>query len=176
MRISKRQIVVAVGATLLAAIGSARADTPDYVGWAEQFRLVARVETSMRTCENFGYRMGVSSPKEIVSRLVNPAVSAAIRGGIDRKIAQAMLLDAVKTERENQMFVSRHAADGTRTGTDLDAAATTMIDYWAQRCSELADDPFGGRFVIHTSPEAEAAALQHEREMMSRIVSRGSQH
>ncbi|WP_271067286.1 hypothetical protein [Caulobacter sp. NIBR1757] len=157
MRLSRGLSVLTASAALVWATGPSAAD-PDYLAQGEQFALVARVVTSMKSCERFGYRMGVSSPDELQDKLLNPIIAQAVREGVDVATAETLVAAAIREERERQNYLSQHGSDGTETLAELEASVVTMMDYWADRCRSLADDPFAGRFVIHTTAANEAAA------------------
>lgn len=165
-----RALAASVAVVALLTAQNVRAGPPDYVGFGERFKLVARISTSIKSCERFGYRTGVSSSDEMLDRLVNPAINDAIRGGIDLTTAKAMMAGALQEESANQKYLSDHAADGANTTAELEAAAVTMLDYWAARCAELADDPLGRRFIVHTTPEAEAAARQAQIDALRKAI------
>jgi hypothetical protein len=118
---------------LIVAITLAAAPVPDYIAFSQYAKTVAIAATSAGTCPS----VGVQVDREGLGRWAEKASSEGVYGGIDESMANMILADALKQERANLEVLADRAKDSTGDRREFER----FRDYWARRCSDLANNP-----------------------------------
>jgi hypothetical protein len=139
--------LVAVAALLPAA---ATAQTADYVEYGELTEQAARVATSIGSCHRLGFKITTddSRMKAFTERTIRKGVML----GVDKTLAENMLLDALNREKEDLEYLSTVPED-IQTKEALFETFTEMMNFWHQRCHSIASSEVGSEFVQVTGNE-----------------------
>jgi hypothetical protein len=131
-------------------------EPPDYLDYIEHTKVIARTITSIQSCKRLGFNV-IDRPT-VPNDITNSALRRAALEGIDIKLAESMLLDALREEQQRQELIAKVPAEAD-TEDELIAFAKETIGYWGKRCADLAEHSVANSYIRHTTPAYELEAL-----------------
>lgn len=127
----------------------------DYVAFGAEAEEAAHVLTSLQSCKRLGFH--VDDRPEAASEISDITIRRGIALGIDRAMAETMMLDALKREQIDLAFISQ-PPEQADTVQELVASMRENIAFWDDRCQSLISGELGSRYIRRTGTEADVQA------------------
>lgn len=144
------------GALLVTGVAfEVSAQTPDYLGHGRLADTFAKLAHSTVTCSRLAFQVDADGVRALGDR----AIVDAVRDGITPQMAEQTLVAAMRQEAARMEYL-------LDVGAGSEPAFREFIDFWHQRCTELANNDFTGQYIRRGEPETEAAAYEAAIEQM----------
>jgi hypothetical protein len=140
--------VIGIGISLIAS-GAAAAD---YAAFADDVEEAAVILTSIRSCKQMGF--DVDDRPSVPEEVTDITVRRGVMLGIDRAMAEALILDAVNRELADMELLSSPPVEAD-TVQKVVANTRELFAFWNARCERLTHENLGARYVRQTGKEVE---------------------